>query len=296
LKKSLTVFAAAAVLLLGGCSDVSEVSGNSQSTSTQSSTKQSSIQTDSSQNEPTGEKTFLVGADGLPIYTSEITGVTVVDPQSDLGAREISVEELDESTFASVTCDGFAYVHDSRINVNAIDDPDKFEDGVYIGEELPPSTEYRRLRTGDRVGELTVRSAETVFTPDGELAEYGSYLESSSVRYDGELTVTGYLSIIENPLYQDGMVSLMPIDNPLPQMIYQYADGVGISHAPLLGDGFYSEAADFNLGYLCDINADMNGLKTGDINVKVRAVIGDIRTGGTAVPMFFGELISVEIL
>lgn len=303
MKKILMAFTAAA-LLLSGCSFGNESgsqstitqSGEQQSIAPQNSEQQSSTVPDSSQAEPTGEKTFLIGADGLPIYTSEITEATIVDQNSTLGGLEISVEELDESTFASVTC-GFAYVHDSRIIVSAIDDPDKFEDGlVYIGEEVPPSAEYRRLRAGDRVGELTVRLAETIFTSDSELAEYGSYLGWSSVYFDGELTITGYLSIIENPLYQDGMVSLVPTESPLPQMFYQYAENVGISHAPIFGDGYYSEAAPFSLGYLEGINADMNGLKIGDMNVKVRAVIGNVRAGGGTMPMCFGDLLSVEIL
>ncbi len=193
-------------------------------------------------------------------------------------------------------CEGFAYVHDSRINVLAVEAPDKFEDGVYTGEELPPSAEYRRLCTGDRVGELTVRSAKTIFTSDSELAEYSSYLGWSSVYFNGELTITGYLSIIENPLYQDGMVSLVPAESQLPQMFYQYAENVGVSHAPIFGDGYYSEAATFNLGYLGGIKADMNGLKTGDMNVKVRAVIGNVRAGSGTLPMYFGDLLSVEIL
>lgn len=305
MKKILTAFTAAA-LLLSGCS-VGNESG-SQSTVTQSGehqsdTPQNSAETqsgtspDSSQAEPAGEKTFLIGADGLPIYTSEITEATVADSNDALGGRGIPVEELDENTFASVTCSGFAYVHDSRIIVSAIDDPDKFEDGlVYIGEELPPSAEYRRLHTGDRVGELTVRLAETVFTSDSELAEYGSYLGWSSLYFDGELTITGYLSITENPLYQDGMVRLFPAESPLPQMFYQYTENVGISHAPVLSDGYYSETAAFSLGYLEEINADMNGLKIGDTNVKVRAVIGNIRGGGGTLPTFFGDLLSVEIL
>ncbi len=292
MKKTLIFFTAAA-LLLTGCSK-EDISESSKSVTEQSDEKQS-IQSDSS-DDPAGEKTFLVGADGVPIYTSEITTVTVRDPRGDFGEREISVDELDESTFASVVCEDFAYVHESRINMNAIDNPDMFEDGVYIGEELPPSTEYRRLRVGDRVGELTVRAAETVFSPDGEFAGYGSYLSSSGIYYDGELTVTGYLSIVENPLYEDGKVSLLPIDCPLPSAICQYADGVGISHAPILGDGYYSETARFDLGYLGGINADMSGLKSGDANVKVRAVIGDIRTGCSSFPLFFGELKSVDLL
>ena len=291
MKKIFTVFIAA--VLLSGCS------GNESSTLTQSSTEQnepqSSTQPESPQSEPKGEPTFLIGADGLPIYTCEITHAIIYDPSSDIGEREISVDELDESTFASATC-GFAYVHDSRIIVSAAETPDKFENGVYTGKELPPSTEYRRLHTGDKVGELTVKLAETVFTSEGEFAEHGSYLGWSSVYFDGELTITGYLSIIENPLYQDGMVRLFPTESPLPQMFYQYAENVGISHAPIPGDGFYSETAEFNLGYLEGINADMNGLKIGDTNIKVRAVIGNIRGGGGTLPTFFGDLLSIEIL
>ena len=303
LKKILTAFTAAA-LLLSGCSIGNESgsqstvteSGEHQSSTPQNSTEtQSSTAPDNSQAEPAGEKTFLIGADGLPIYTSEITEAMIFDTNSDLGEREIPVEELDESTFASATC-SFAYVHDSRIIVSAAEAPDKFENGVYTGEELPPSAEYRRLHTGDRVGELTVRLAETYFTSEGEFAEYGSYLGWSSVYFDGELTITGYMSITENPLYQDGMVSLVPAESPLPQMFYQYAENVGISHAPVLGDGYYSEAAAFSLGYLEGINADMNGLKIGDTNVKVRAVIGNVRAGSGTLPMYFCDLLSVEIL
>lgn len=296
LKKSFAVFTAALAVLLTGCSAADTGSDSPQSTAQQSDVQlnvnASSHLGGNPQTEPTGEPTFLIGADGLPIYTSEITEVSV----GEFGYDVIPVDQLDENTFAQVVCDGFAYVHDSRINILAIEQPDKFDNGVYIGEELLPSAEFRRLRTGDKVGTLTVRSASTTFSREGELAGHGSYLESSSVYFDGELTITGYISIYENPLYQDGMVSFMPAESPLPQMLYQYADGVGVSHSPVFGEGSYSETAMFNLGYLQGIKADMSGLGTGDTNVKVRAVIGNIRTGGGSMPIYFGELLSVQIL
>ncbi len=295
IKKSFAVFTAALAVLLTGCS-YTDSSDSSQSTVQQSdiqlNVNTSSHLSGNSQNEPKGEPTFLIGADGLPIYTSEITEVTA----GEFGYDVIPVDQLDKKTFAQVICDGFAYVHDSRINVLAIEDPDKFDNGVYIGEELPPSAEFRRLRTGDKVGTLTVRSASTTFSRESELTEHGSYLESSSVFFDGEITITGYLSIYENPLYQDGMVSFMPAESTLPQMFYQYADGVGVSHAPVLGNGSYGETAMFNLGYLQGIKADLSGLRVGDTNVKVRAVIGNIRTGGSSMPTYFGELLTVDIL
>lgn len=291
IKITFAAFIVCIAALLGGCSGG------------ESSVDRSDLQSEatlpsggSSQNEPSepnGSPTFLIGADGLPIYTSEITEVSV----GEFGDEIIPVEELNESTFAQVICKGFAYVHDSRINILATDEPDKFENGVYIGEELSPSTEFRRLRTGDKVGTLTVRDAETVFSRDSEIATGGkTYLSSSSVYFDGEVTVTGYISIYENPLYQDGMVSLMPIESPLPQMFYQYANGVGISHVPVFGDGSYGETALFSLGYLEGTKVDMSGLRIGDTNVKVCAVIGSVRAGGGSMPMYFGELLHVEIL
>ncbi len=289
--KSAAVLCVAAAMLLGGCSDSESVSRES-TVSVPRSAETESV--DAPQSVPNGEPTFLIGADGVAIYTSEITEVMISDPESPFGEREISVEELDESTFSSVTCGGFAYCHDSRINVNDVEEPDKFENGVYIGEELPPAAEYRRLRTGDKVGGLTVRAAETVFTRESELAANGSWLGWSSVYFDGELTVTGYITITENPLYQDGMVRLMPIDSPIPPMIYQYSEETGISHIPVFGDGYYSETAEINLGYLEGINADMDGLKTGDRNVKVRAVIGNVRAGGGTFPSVFGDLLRIE--
>lgn len=299
MKKIFAIFSAALTVMLAGCSAAD--TGSDSSDSSQSTVQQSDIQLNVNtsshlsgnfQDEPKGEPTFLIGADGLPIYTSEITEVSV----GEFGYDVIPVDQLDENTFASVTCDGFAYVHDSRVNILAVEEPDKFENGVYIGEELPPSAEFRRLRTGDKVGTLTVRSASTTFSRESELASHGSYLESSSVFFDGELTITGYISIYENPLYQDGMVSFMPAESTLPQMIYQYADSVGVSHSPVLGDGSYGETAMFNLGYLQGIKADMSGLSVGDVNVKVRAVIGNIRTGGGSAPIYFGELLIVDIL
>lgn len=292
MKKLLMVITAAAAVLLAGCSDGgnSDVSQNSEQ---QSRVRSNDFSAGSgSQTEAQGEPTFLIGADGLPIYTSEITEVSI----GEFGDQIIPTDQLDESTFSSVTCGGFVYVHDSRINVLEIEEPGKFENGVYIGDELPPSAEYCRLRVGDKVGTLTVRAAETVFYRDGELAEHGSYLGSSSVYFDGEITITGYISIYENPLYQDGMVTFIPAENTLPQMLYQYADGAGVSHSPIFGSGSYGETASFNLGYLQGIKANTNGLSIGDTDVKVSAVIGGIRAGGGSVPMYFGDLLSVQIL
>lgn len=299
MKKAFTAIAAA-VILLSGCNGGNENTDSSeallQSSMPQSSDTHASTDVESSQ--PAGEKTFLIGADGLTIYTSEITEARIKDANESSGERILKTDELgklNEETFSYVCCEGFAYVHDSRINLLAIEAPDKFENGVYTGAELPPSQEYLRLRTGDKIGELTVRSAETEFSPESELAEHG-YFGWSTVRFDGELTITGYLSIIENPLYEDGIVRLAPAESLLPQMFQQYAEGVGISHMPVIGDGSYSETAGFNLGYLGEIKADMNGLKTGDMNVKVRVTIGDIRMGSTAYPTVLGELLSVEKL
>lgn len=297
MKKILAAMCAVMLALsLGGCSGNGESSNGPQSLDqSQSSTipEISSTSDSSSRNAPTGTPTFLIGADGLPIYTSEITEVCI----GEFGDEAIPAEQLDENTFTRVTCDGFAYIHDSRINVLAVEAPDKFDNGVYTGEELPPSTEYRRLRAGDKVGTLTVRAAKTVFSRSSEFAASGSYLESSSIWFDGEIALTGYISIYENPLYQDGMVRFVPIESTLPQMIYQHTDGTdGISHSPVLREGSYGETAEFNLGYLGGIKADMSGLKIGDVNVKVRAVIGGVRTGGGALPTYFGDLLSVEIL
>lgn len=316
MKKALSAFALTFTILLTGCSrgeteqssstpqiiypeESTQQSGSSQQGGTPQDSTPSQSTTPGSSDTQSGENdkaTFLIGADRLPVYVSEITEAKTIDNNGESAEHVIPASELDEKTFTSASC-GFVYVYDSRIDINKFDNPELFDEyGMYLGEDLSPSTEYRRIKAGDKVGSLTVRSAKTVFSPESELAALGSYLYDSSVYYDGELTVTGYLSIFYHMLYDDGMIWLLPTESPLPQMIYDYAEGVGVSHSPMLGGGSYSESVGFNLGYLTDVEADLNGLEIGDENVKVRAVIGNIRAGGGLMPSVFGELLSFEIL
>lgn len=208
---------------------------------------------------PAGESTFLTAPDGTPIYTSEITKYQ--NPSEFQGTHEqFPLDQFNMETFTGIdcpeaVCGGYSYAFIPRPSISAADAPEKFTDDhgilIYSGDELPPSSEYFRIKVGDKFGSLTVKSACAGFSNyeafwyDGSPDEVpGIYLTGAEIQYEGEVELTGTIRVTRTEgydtegdlwFYPDGdCVSQIPMAN------YQF-DGSnpdrGIYHSASCGEG-----------------------------------------------------------
>ena len=311
MKKKLAIMALAAVLMLGtGCSkapsesdsvsdDISDVPPVSYAPPSGS---------DSDVSKDKGEPTFLICPDGTPVYTSEITAVfTGSDEEGD--RHDITLEEAErfarEGGDFTVICSGFVYAYIPENAFNRIDNPDLFniDDDViglfsigdtqyfgYTGEEISPSTEFIRLEAGDRIGSLTLKSAAVYFgnAPGNmDIREFsdkpGNFLRGCSAEFDGELELSGYLSVSPfNELYNmGGNITFYPDSKScakLPMADGRWDRELGsFVHKPFaVSDGYYG---DFRLdfGNINELTVDTGTLAYGDSLIKATVKIGDIR-------------------
>lgn len=255
--------------------------------------------TDSDISKDKGEPTFLICPDGTPVYTSEIMSV-FTGSESEGDRRDITLEEAErlarEGGDFTVICSGFVYSYIPEKAFNRIDNPDMFEDQGdgrnfrFIGEALPPSTEYTRFEVGGRIGALTVKSAYTYFgnaNGNSELREYsdkpGNFLQGGSVEFDGETELSGYVSV--NPLDvmygTGGSISFYPDSKScsgLPVVGGRWNNELGgFAYSPFTTFyGFYGYVVP-ELGIIDELTVDTGSLKPGDLCVKAAVKIGDIR-------------------
>ncbi|MDE7362775.1 MAG: hypothetical protein K2N38_12670 [Oscillospiraceae bacterium] len=234
--------------------------------------------------QPDGEPTFLIGLDGEPIYTSEITQIFAFDPEI---GESVQVDRLDRESFSEAVCEGFTYVYTPRPSVNFMSHPELFEaseDGeyyYYIGEELPDSYEFTRVNVGDKIGDLTVKAASSYFAPSGYEGSEQFY-EQGNIEFEGEVELTGFVRVTEeHPLYPEngGKIFFYPdsassIKIPCTLFDINYEDEYMARHYVNNSFyGWYGDGADIFLGNIADIDSE---LREGDMYVKVRVVVGDI--------------------
>ena len=302
-KSTLMVLALTAALVLStGCANTPSGSDNSLDDSTVSYEPPSDP---ASGTENKGEPTFLICPDGTPVYTSEITSVfTGSDGSGD--RKEITIDEAEklarEGGNFTVICSGFAYAYISENAFNRIDNPDMFgpaddviglfgtEGGTeffhYIGEEIPGSTEFIRLKTGGKIGSLTVKSAAAYFG-NADSREFsdkpGNFLQGGSVEFDGELELSGYISVSSfNEFYNSGgYVTFCPDSDScskLPMFDGRWDSELGgFAHSPYeSSEGYYGDLR-LNLGNINELTVDTGDLKYGDTLVKSTIVIDDIK-------------------
>ncbi|MDE7231171.1 MAG: hypothetical protein K2N56_11885 [Oscillospiraceae bacterium] len=224
---------------------------------------------------PDGEPTFLIGLDGEPVYTSELSEIHKIDRETH---EEIPVETLDHENLFDVVCDGFTYIYMPRPAVNCMDDPELFEDEYYIGEELSDDYEFFRLNVGDKIGDLTVRSASALFR-----AVYGSneVYDRGLVKFDGEVELTGYVNVeTEAPLYPGGggNITFFPDAGSSVKIPMTYFDrnfDNGKARRLVWSEfGWYGDRSILALGNIADIDSE---LREGDEFVKVKVTVKDIK-------------------
>lgn len=331
MKKITSAFFAAALLVsLTGCSngEVSNPSNDSQvytpgSDSTNNSGSSDNPKNDSVPEVPEGEHTFLTLLDGTPVYTSEISEIYKGAKES--GDKEaITLEQAEqfakEGSDFSVKCDGFAYGFTSEETLNRVDNPEMFKDAgngksfEFLGEEFDVntfegkySTDYTRIKVGDKFGSLTVKSAYTLFTgqtwfEDEDFSDVpGVYLSGAGIEFDGEIEMTGYVIITPiDTLYSEGgdMEFIPNRDSSVIIPKFEFflnKKARCVCHFPQANTSGYCGTS-YYIGNMYEVECDIIGLNPGDSFVKVKVVLGDVKY----TPGHFGgwsvELKSIEVI
>lgn len=198
-------------------------------------------------NGSTTAETFLMGLDGKAITTAEITRLIVKDSKMD--------GVLDETNFEWVECDGFAYAFKTRayLNESANSEIINKDDNL---------TEFIRVNVGDKFGGLTVKSARTVFSA---VNLNDAYYEGSEIELEGEITLTGELSIpmeVEHyPYPYNPPMTFKP--NSFPISVDFNAVNGKFYHYVVPGLGSRSDIPTIGLGTLRDCNIDLDGMSDG---------------------------------
>lgn len=126
----------------------------------------------------------MYGPDMVRIKYGDVTGVTIS------GGKAVAAKDFDPSNWESVVCDGFTYLAGG--GGNWIDFRAEGDDPFV---PLKPgaaalSENYKRYNVGDKFGDLTVKSAMTVFHKNSEAA---GKLWECIVEFEGEVTVNAYI-------------------------------------------------------------------------------------------------------
>ncbi|MCM1164449.1 MAG: hypothetical protein NC299_00095 [Lachnospiraceae bacterium] len=285
-----------------------ESSGESSGSSSESvpeSTSSESSESLPEESVPTkGEPTFLTCVDGTVVYTSDITKLEGAVYDVDGQLEQFSLGDLDEERFLNcdymVVCGGFAYAFTPKYSFNPAQNPDMFEtvEGIgldnywsYVGEEVAPSGEFYRVGVGDKFGALTVKSAETEFYSNYmnyDMSINGAYTWSGTLEFDGELELTGYISVSNpNEGYDEGGEMRLVLDNEcaglIPLMKYEVVEDAVLhyTHGNWDGNG-YGDYNMFSLGNIHDYDIELDGLEIGEHNVHVRITVGDIVSRGSS--------------
>lgn len=212
MKKLITALLTIAVLAsLAGCnsensesvnsnSDISNSSDYNQGDNPGGNSEENSQPTESVSEKDKGDPTFLAGPDGAAIYTGEITSVT-----NDEG-NTVTVENVKPGGFSEAVCDGFCYLSEpTGISSNERDEPDKWDGAMHCLDvpEEPLAPNFKRLNVGDTFCGLKITKANSEFYGD----ETRSF-KRSNVEFEGELTLTGYITINSDNTYSVGVGDL----------------------------------------------------------------------------------------
>ncbi|MBD5130362.1 MAG: hypothetical protein HDT43_10660 [Ruminococcaceae bacterium] len=284
------------------------------SSSDNESTTQSSEESapESAPTVPRGEPTFLIGLDGKPILTSEITSLE----NTDKTAETLTPED----DYALVYCEGFTYLKEpTGIAFNSYKNPELFDDCYLIDESPENTNEWKRVNVGDEICGLTVSKAIAAFEVNTSYCsahfpeqycipkaydEQGNIM--SMCEFDGSITMEGFLTINQLDLYSDdGEMVFTPTENKLPIILQQdprafdedqvfstrhYGTG-------FVGDDIYftsNETSQITFQNFLDATCDMDGLTKGD-TAYVRATFSNIKYFYTW-PLIEAQLDEVEVL
>lgn len=277
---------------LAGCNgDTSTPESDSTSTSvTESSSSIDSAPSDNSDSEPQtpeGEPTFLIGLDGKPIYTSEITRLE----DTEKTAETLTKDDL----WARVYCDGFIYLKEPTCPIyDNYHNPEMFDGYEFKGEIPEKQGEWKRYYVGDEICGLKIKKATSFFEindweeykfPERYYQPYDSYSGTALYALEGTVTLEGFLEIGARSMYEPdgGLLVFCPTENKLPVFPKNPDRETGYSSNYIVENvfdtdyHFISELGSYTLGNVKDLTCDMNGLGVGDV-AFVRATLS---IGGT---------------
>lgn len=262
---------------------------------------------------PDGEPTFLLGPDGVPIYTSEITEIysggnrghdkkPATFAEAEQGIRSVKTEHgiltcVEEFT---VKCDGFAYGYIPMPALNRVDNPDKFEENgssyKYIGELSEDmksetclrSTKFIRIKNGDKFGSLTVKNAYTLFGTNiylvnGDPEAPGACVIGGGLEFDGEVELEGYICVTPTEtLYGTGgdmrfypnAESSTEIPIPGGTWRFEYGEFCHITYPDYRG---YFGDLTLDVGNIHETEFDVSGVHDGDSFVKAKITLENIK-------------------
>lgn len=240
------------------------------------------------------DETFLVGLAGDKILKSEITSVFTND------GSDCLPQDLTEDKFSAVLCNGFAYVaQTSGASRNSIDNADVYDsvNMCFTDMNAVPEKNYIRLNVGDTINGLVLTSAETNFArgsdttvfdlSDGSRkkgAELGIpeiYFAASSAKFEGEMTLTGYISKVAADEYgiAAGDILFVPTDGgeKFPVMSYRLDGDNGFYHTTqvysLSGLTWQNSFGYMYLGNARDTTADISALPEDGSFVKATVTV-----------------------
>lgn len=299
MKKCRIILAVLLAAALCGCSDKDNTSGessraeisiaesNGQSEPGIDETNSSSVRsvsepTISTTSEPDPRETFIVGVMGEKILTTEISTVF-----SNNGA-ELTPAELTRENFSAVLCDGFAYLAEpSGLARNSVDNADVYDENTLQFSDVTPElvSDFKRVNVGESIGGLTLKEAQVNFASGAEMGLPDVAFVYGSAMFEGELTMTGYISRAAEDSYNFMTGDLMFVpsngESTIPVMSYTYDSGLGYCHAPQYvssGSGFtwYNEFGYVYLGNASDTTADISMIPDDGSFVKVRVTFDNL--------------------
>lgn len=244
-------------------------------------------------------ESFITGITGEKILTTEISTVF-----SNNG-EELTPAQLTRENFSAVLCDGFAYLAEpTGLARNSVDNADVFDENTleFSNVTLESVSDYKRVNVGESIGGLTLKEAQVNFATGNEMGLPDIAFVYCSAMFDGELTMTGYISRAAEDSYNfmTGDLMFVPSDgeSKLPVMSYTYDEQLGYCHSPQYvssGTGFtwLNEFGYIYLGNAADTTADISGIPDDGSFVKATVTIDRLMMSSG---IDRGNVISAEIV
>ncbi|MBD5384599.1 MAG: hypothetical protein HDR72_06335 [Ruminococcaceae bacterium] len=168
----------------------------------------------------------LYGPDLVQIKYGDVTGVTLPD------GKAVAAENFDPDNWESIICDGFTYLAlpHGRSYTN-VQFPEINWDDLAIGgdETYDAERDYRRFSVGDKYGDLTVKSAMSIFHKN---AEAEGKLWECIVEFEGEVTINAYIIRESGANYVYNSFCCVPMWNECTLPVMSFKEG---------GDGYVSK-------------------------------------------------------
>lgn len=323
MKKSLTLLLAGilslSALSLCGCNN-SENSENSDSSSdTESSSSESSASSEnssesaeSSDNSTDSENSHA----DLVVKQEEVKNIIglagdIVE-KDDISSFKLDYEDADVSEFtmdkflnssAQITCNGFAYV----LEPSGLCYTDRDNSDIYNAEEMTFTgvpdeklNDFKRIKVGDSICGLTVKSAESCFnnmanayftSPNGEtmtMSEVARYcpeifFQYCEAEFEGDMELEGYLAIAGEDDYgiAAGDILFVPSGKcGLPVMNITRVSFDGIYSEKTVGYSYglvwQNEYPVIDLGNISDTSVDLSDFSERNTYIPAKVTITDI--------------------